>query len=475
MRLFYTADNAKIGDVIPYYNDEKKQFDMFYLKNWNSDYQGSDIVYGWHRLTTSDLLNFKEKPSGIHGGTGSIVNVDGVYHMFYCTFEDNPQRQYARHAISTDFENWTDIPEHKFTADGDIYSSTDWRDPHVFWNDEENKWWMILSARENTKTERNGCVALCTSDDLVSWDYRQPFYAPRIHQSAHECPDLFKMGDWYYLVYSSYTDGFNTYYRMSRSLNGPWLRPDIDTFDGRAFYAAKTGSDGNDRYIFGWNPTRRENNWKIDPPTDLGSDYKTWDWGGAMVVHKLVQKSDGTLGVTVPDNVASVVQSPESFELKPLSGDWNTTGDSASVISEGGYSSLIGSEIPNLCCIEATIKYSGNPKRFGIALQVDEQFSDGYYLNFEPWFNRIEFRSGLRMHEAGGMMFPYAIEMERPISLLPDTPYKLKIFIEESVMVMYINDEIAFGARLYNHKGRKFGFFVSDGTAEFNSIRLLTE
>ena len=49
------------------------------------------------------------------------------------------------------------------------------------------------------------------------------------------------MGDWYYLVFSSYADRYQTLYRKSRSLNGPWETPEIDTFDTRAFYAAKTG------------------------------------------------------------------------------------------------------------------------------------------------------------------------------------------------------------------------------------------
>lgn len=118
---------------------------------------------------------------------------------------------------------------------------------------------MLLAARGNGATERNGCVALCVSDDLAHWEYRRPLYALRTHQGAYECPDFFKMGDWYYLVYSSYTDGFSTYYRMSRFPKGPWLKPRVDTFDGRAFYAAKTGTDGKDRFIYGWNPTRGEN------------------------------------------------------------------------------------------------------------------------------------------------------------------------------------------------------------------------
>ena len=33
MQLFYMPDHARVGDVIPYY--ENGEFQLFYLKNWN--------------------------------------------------------------------------------------------------------------------------------------------------------------------------------------------------------------------------------------------------------------------------------------------------------------------------------------------------------------------------------------------------------------------------------------------------------
>ena len=51
MQLFYTPDHARVGDVIPYY--ENGEFQLFYLKNWNP-YFGSDRKKGWHLLTTKD-------------------------------------------------------------------------------------------------------------------------------------------------------------------------------------------------------------------------------------------------------------------------------------------------------------------------------------------------------------------------------------------------------------------------------------
>ncbi len=470
MNLFYTPEYAKTGDVIPFYNEDEKQFDHYYLKNWNPDAPEEKIIYGWHRITTKDNRSYVEVPTNIHGGTGSVIKVDDYYHMFYCTFDQNPPAQWARHAVSKDLTHWDDIIEDKFGPDGVIYKMSDWRDPFVFWNEEEEKWWMILAARENAPTERNGCVALCVSDDLSNWEYRKPLYAPRMNQAANECPDLFKMGEWYYLIYSNYTDGFCTYYRMSRSLNGPWIRPEVDTFDSRAFYAAKTGYDGKDHYVYGWNPTRGENGWEFDPGKDFGKDYKTWNWGGSIVVHKILQHEDGTLGVCPVDSVANAFAKWHNAELKPLTGNWKINGNATVCESEDGFSSAISSKIPDLCCIKTKIKYSGNPSRFGIALQIDDTFAQGYYLMFEPCYNRIQFRSGLRMYEQGGQMFPYAVEMERPLKLEAGKEYELAVYVQGTLAVLYVNNDLAFGFRMYNEKNRQLGFFVSEGILEVKDV-----
>ena len=93
MQLFYTPDHARVGDVIPYY--ENGEFKLFYLKNWNP-YFGSDKTYGWHLLTTKDLIHYESETAiGILGGTGCIIKVEGLYHLYYCVFEDQPQRQYV--------------------------------------------------------------------------------------------------------------------------------------------------------------------------------------------------------------------------------------------------------------------------------------------------------------------------------------------------------------------------------------------
>ena len=114
-------------------------------------------------------------------------------------------------------------------------------------------------------------------------------------------------------------------------------------------------------------------------------------------------------------------------------------------------------------------------QRFGLALQVDEAFDFGYYLMFEPQFNRIQYRSGLRMYEQGGQMFPYAVEMERALKLEAGKEYEIALYIQDTIGVLYINNDVAFGFRMYNWKNRHLGFFVSDGTMEVKDAAVLTE
>lgn len=473
MHFFFTPEDAKSGDLIPFYDADNEQFVNYYLKLWNPGAPNEADKLRWIQITTEDHRNFEEKPINIHGGTGTVVEQDGKYHLFYCTFDKNPPAQWVRHAVSDDLTHWEDIPEDRFGPDGDIYKMTDWRDPFVFWNENAKQWWMLVAARENANTERNGCVGLCVSDDLTHWDYREPLYSPHSHHAANECADLFQMGDWYYLVYSNYCDGFGTYYRMSRSPEGPWIRPAIDTFDGRAFYAGKTVSDGENRYIYGWNPTRGENKWNFDPTEDYGKDYTCWNWGGSIVVHKLVQHEDGTLGVEPIDSLKEQKGTKVTPDFEPLDGEWKVEEGTAE-ISTDSYAAVLTGKLPKQGIVRAKISYEGNPVRFGMALQVDESFSTGYYLMFQPNQQRIEFRSGLRSSERGGQLFPYATEMERPVPLEPGKTYDLDLYIDDSIGLLYINNDIAFGFRMYNEQERSLGWFVENGTLKVWDVEIVT-
>ena len=86
--------------------------------------------------------------------------------------------------------------------------------------------------------------------------------------------------------------------------------------------------------------------------------------------------------------------------------------------------------------------------------------------------NEIALPSGAIMQsEEGGKTFPCEVELERPIQLLPDQAYEIKVFMDGSICEIYLNDEVAMSARMYNIPRGKLGLFVSQGSAQFSDVK----
>jgi len=468
--VFYRPVKASVGDVIPYYADG--EFKIFYLQLWR-DPEMADPGIDWYLLGTQDFIHYREYGScQIPGGTGGVIEADGLYHLIYCIFPEG--RQVICHATSTDLVHWEKHPEDDFGPDPDVYAPSDWRDPYLFWNEEDGQYWMLIAARTRSPYARGGCVGLCVSTDLKHWQARPPLYAPDLYISALECPDLFRMGDWWYLVYSSYTDRFATHYRMSRSLHGPWQTPPEDTFDGRAFYAARTVTDGSRRYVLGWNPTRVENHFDWNPPGYTGRDYNTWDWGGHLVVHEVVQAPDGRLLVRLPESVAAVFQREQPLTLQQTLGQWTQTGAGHTASAPYGFACATAGPLPACCLMSARFQFKPGTRGVGLILRASERLDKGYTLQFEPDRNRVVFKSYPFSDEHGGKFLPYEVELERPLTLTPDQSHSLKVVVEETVCELYVDDQIAMSMRMYDLPEGNLAFFVADGEATFEDISIKT-
>lgn len=469
MSIFYRPEKAVLGDVIPFY--DHGEFKPFYLRNFrgNRDQTHRD---SWVMLTTKDHVHFTEHDTHIVGGTGSVILVDGVYHMFYCTFRLFPERNYINHAVSTDLNTWTPLEEDTFCSDNVIYRPTHFRDPFVFWEEREQCWWMIFAAQKKGLTTRSACVGLCKSDDLHHWRFCEPLYAPMNAQCAFECPDLFRWGDWYYLVFSSYADRFQTLYRMSKSLDGPWIAPPVDTFDTRAFYAAKTGTDGQRRFVYAWNPTRENDEHHFDPKHYDGLDCNTWDWGGSLVVHELHQNPDGTLAVAPVPEVLDAFGPAAPVRLQPLCGDWVTAEDHCEVQSPYGYASLLLGDMRSASRLSVDVTLTGKTAQLGVALHVNERFDKGYYVSLDPFRKRFEWKGPIRMTERGGQTFPYQVELERPLPPNMSSTFHLDVLTEGTMAEVYVDGQIAMSTRAYDERNGHWGLFVCDGAASFDHIRL---
>ena len=475
--IFYKPKDGWVGDTIPFAHDGK--FYIYYLHDERKGNTQDEYGYrtSWNLLITEDGVNVKDckvvLPVGEYDDadyacyTGSVIEGnDGNFHMFYTAqnnynpkyHRDGKPLQYVAHAISTDLINWEKLPELTFGADERIYEPFDWRDPFVFYNEEEKCFDMLLAARLRGASEKNGgCVGLCRSYDLLHWEAKEPFYNPETYMT-HECPDLFKLGNKWYLVYSTFSEKFVTHYRMSDKLSGPWTSPIEDTFDGRAFYAAKTAQVGDKRMAFAWVPTKRGE-----------SDFGQYEWGGNFIAHEINQTTDNKLTVKPAEGLINMFNN--EFVNEKL--------NKVEIENYEGEKSYVIDGMKDTCMIEAVIEFSEGVRSFGIGLRQDSALANGYYLRFEPFYNRIVADMWPRRIRGVNQWYvdgdkPFMVELERPFDYksLKDNKVHIRVVADGSIICLYVNDITALTMRAYNLNRTNWGFFVKDGSIRVSDIHM---
>lgn len=462
--LFYKPANAWAADFIPFYRDG--EFKLFYLHDWrNRERFGRGVP--WFLITTRDFVHFEEHGEVLPRGTdedqdqyvytGCVVEADGLFHIFYTGnnifFKDRDKRKEGiMHAVSRDLVNWEKVPEDTFYAPEEQYEPHTWRDPHVFWNEDAGEYWMAVTARaKEGPWRRRGCITICASDDLKTWRVREPVWGPGLY-NAHECPEIFKMGDWWYLVYSEASERHATHYRMSRSLKGPWSAPENDLFDNSQFYAGKTATDGKRRYLFGWQQTQ-----------DGGRDYQPdLLWGGNLIVHELVQEADGTLNVKVPDSIDRLFSKELPSSFAGGYGKWNGDAASLSIDAPDSFACAVARAMPERCKISTRVRFGENTRGCGVMLRVGEELDNAYYIRLEPGRDRLVFDAWPRSPN-----IPLAVQWERPVALTAGQTYELNIYVDGIVCVVYLDNKVAMSVTLYNLTAGNWGVFVNEGTACF--------
>lgn len=464
-QVFFRPDHAWVGDVIPV--EHEGDLWLYYLLELRESPKPGTP---WALVRTDDLVTFTDAGVALpHGGhddadfnayTGSVVtDDDGLHHLFYTG--QNPRRvadnglplQLVMHATSDDgMQSWVKHPEHTFGAPAG-YEPTDWRDPFVVRDEEAGTWRMLLAARhDNGPDRRRGVIAQLVSEDLVTWTPTAPFWDPRRY-ITHECPEVFRIGDWWYLVYSEFSDAFVTRYRMARSLDGPWLAPDLDSIDGRAFYAAKSAPFGDRRIFAGWIATR-------EGETDDGA----WQWAGTLSLLEAQQNPDGTLAFHVPHEVVASFTEEVDVDLAP-------TGLSA----EDGYACLVsGDPLPADCYVRAELEIDPGTAECGLLLRTSADGDHSYVVRLEPKRGRVVLdrwprpTTGEAQWQVSGDV-PHVVELERPANLT-GTSHTLELILEGDLAVVVLDSQVCLSTRLYDHTHDRLGIFAGDGTAKLREL-----
>lgn len=462
-----------VGDVIPF--SHAGRIWLFYLLDERPD----DPTAGpggmpWALLSTTDFVQYTDHGVVLPAGgrddedfdcyTGSVVADGDRLHLFYTGH--NPRRgdadgsfQVVCHAVSDgDPTRWTKQPALSFGA-AEGFVPQDWRDPFVYRVGET--WQLVLAARYADAPDRRcGVVARLTSTDLEKWELAEPLWEPH-RFITQECPDVFQWGDWWYLVYSEFTDAFQTRYRIARGPDGPWLAPARDTVDGRAFYAAKSVEYDGRRFFVGWIPTKQGD-----------SDTGPWQWAGDLAVLEAHQEDDGTLAFGLPREVVATYGDGQDVQVAPLDGADAVPGQGAI----DRYAAWIGEPVPGRCLITLTVDVDPGTQSFGLLLHAGPDGEDATIVRLEPQANRLVMdqwprgRTGPAQWQVRGDV-PYVVELERACPLPPGR-HTVQVLLDGTTGQVAVDNRVTLSFRRYDVGLGQLGLFVTDGAFGLVSLKV---
>ena len=489
MQIYRMPPHAdSTGDAIPFYHEG--QYHIFSLTPApGTTVYPARLRTTWSHAVSNDLLQWTQLETALTPGegdepdasgvwTGSVLYGEGQYHIFYTGYHIEARfQQTICHAISPDGIHWTkDADNPVIVPNTDVFEPLDWRDPYAFFNEEDHCYWLILSARQNSgPSARRGCVVLYRSDDLAHWSYYGPIYQPN-HTNCPECPEMYRIGDNWYLSYSRFSEWVNTIYRIAKSPFGPWRTPKLDGIGGRRFYAAKSlqNAEGR-RFYFGWAHDRAER-----------SDNGEWYWGGAFCLpHEVVARPDGELDVKLPCEFDHAFTPKTNWTYQPILGHTRLHGlrlveaQSPGTLSYGFFKGL-GKRVMLTC----KVRPLDVPGHFGFVLKSDAEMTNCLMLQFEKGMQRVSLVNlpmdvdpfwvqscqSIYAPKQPGPDGPRVCE--RPFPFENGDEIDMKLLIDGDMLEIFIDERAAFTYRSYAPCAYPLGLYVQDGVAEFYDIVL---
>lgn len=472
---YYKPAVGYVGDPMPFFDPVAGDFKVLYLQDFRPNPEGTyHPIWGVstkdaaHYTSLGELVSCGTKKSQDAAiGTGSTIydEASKLYYTFYTGNKYLPTGDESAQAVmvatSPDFKTWTKDRTFLLKGQDFGYDKNDFRDPFVFKGD-DGKFHMLISTKKGGK----GSLAEFVSDDLKNWTDNGVFMT-MMWDRFYECPDLFKMGDYWYLVYSEIHHAVRrVQYFKGRTLDelkactandvARWPDAHEGFLDSRGLYAGKTASDGTNRYLWGWCPTRsgKDN-------TAVGASPAEPEWAGNLVCYKLIQHEDGTLTLGEVEAISNKYNKVCEVEVKDQNGmsvverkdaEGNLIRDEKGevikdTILSGDNAYMLLSRLGNHNKISFTVTTSNEWDKFGISM-VRGSDSKKYYTMVVNPENENNRKVNFEEQGVEGKGFIAGIDgyvFARPA----DNVYNITIYTDNSICVMYINDVCSYTNRIY--------------------------
>lgn len=467
----------EVGDVEVFPHGD--ELHLFHLTLPNHD-----VV---QHVVSTDGLAWRPLPNALRTGdpgdcdddmiwTMSVTERNGAFFMLYTALAqaENGRLQRTALATSSDLIRWTKHPGNPVGApDPRWYESAPSGARAISWRDPKpirvgDSYYAAVCARESSGPPlRRGCVGLLASPDLVHWEPRPPLFAPHAYWDL-ECPQVFQIGEHYYLTAATMEDRLQHYWIADR-FEGPYRIPnDGGVLAPVGHYAGR---------ICRWR--------------DLDLYYcwhkANYDWPGLtnprgkFVVPPLVltPRPDGSLAARSYPGWESFRSGPE---VSPVSRRSTSFGDRA--VTEGAESAggwrlaspggrdVVASEVEIGDAIVSG-SLSLDAVLGGIAFRMDDS-GGGYFASLTEGRDEVTLVKWLPVKgDDGTATFRYTVlqrgRLARPRSLRQPIPFRL--ILAGPYLELSLDGEIVLATLSAERATGRIGIWADSGAARVDELR----
>lgn len=436
------------------------QYHMFSQKNSNGPYFSNQ---NWGHFISDDLLFWREVqpalwPENEFDSVGTwaghlILDEAGQPVIFYTGVDGVKASTHIARALDSNLINWEKpeslnpiIAESPFLAQG-----KDFRDPFVF--RENGSWYMIIGSGT---PQNEGTLPLYKSADLENWDFIGSLYTGNpildFSGSFWEVPVFRKFGDKYVLLVTRIPESGNLarcLYWVGDFINEQFV-PDqanpknFEIVNGTLSPAFASDAQGNTVAI------------GIIPDEVSNEVHYDWGWANLFSLPRIItlDESTGTL-IQKPHPILDSIRQPlKSFSnITVNEGGTNFLEDlrgfqyEIKMSIEPGQATevglIVGSNASRTECTK--IIYNFSTSEF-VLDRINSTFSDGF-----PRDNR----TGIFPLEAGERL-------------------NLRVFIDGSVLEVFVNDKQAFAGRYFpaSPQNDRLDLFATGGDVTITSLEV---
>lgn len=395
----------------------------------------------WGHARSRDLIHWQHLPIALwpsydkgelHCFSGcTILDARGIPMIFYTKVtypepqDESPflwpliaHEQWAAIPGDSELISWQKHPANPILTlenQGGPEFEPNWRDPFIF--KEMGRTFMLLGANINDRAT----VPIYEAKDnsLLKWEYKGILYEePRATTFFFECPNFFKLGDRWYLIYSAHRPV--AYYSGRFNINNFKFIPDkkgvIDYSSN--FYASNIMKDKDRLLLYGWIKDFKEN---------MG-------WNGAMILPRTITSDNNGDLIIYPVDETKLLRKSQlgSYNVKANNNIYRLR-------------DAVGKKLE----IEATFK-NIKSSNFGITVFKDTERQSGLAISIHN-----------KMLTVGNVDIPISEN-------IPVDEITLNIYLDNSVAEIFLNHGQAAITKVYypSEKGNDVTVFSNNGTID---------